>query len=71
LRACWQPALGGHLQRPAGGLPTHRRLPARYVVTSSIDGLSLLRRDLGGQADAADLKREVYDGKGLLRRSAA
>jgi len=40
-------------------------------VTSSIDGLSLLRRDLGGQADAADLKREVYDGKGLLRRSAA
>src|ERR1035441_6721255 len=27
LRAGWQPALGGHLQTPAGGLATRRRLP--------------------------------------------
>jgi hypothetical protein len=27
LRAGWQPALGSHLQTPAGGLPTRRRLP--------------------------------------------
>src|ERR1039458_3258997 len=26
LRAGWQPALGGHLQTPAGGVPTRRRL---------------------------------------------
>ena len=36
-----------------------------YVLTSSIDGLSLLRRDLEGLADAADLRRKVYGGKGL------
>jgi len=38
---------------------------SRYVLTSGIDGLSLLRRDLGGLADAADLQRKVYGGKGL------
>jgi hypothetical protein len=38
---------------------------ACYVMTSSIDGLSLLRRDLKSLADAADLKREIYGGKGL------
>jgi hypothetical protein len=34
-------------------------------LTSSIDGLSLLRRDLKGLADAADLNRKVYGDKGL------
>jgi len=54
-------------------LPEHRerfeafQFPkqARYVLTSSIDGLSLLRRDLKGLADAADLNRKVYGDKGL------
>src|ERR1035441_9311224 len=35
LRAGWQPALGGHLQTPAGGVPncpTSQHLPSRYFA---------------------------------------
>src|SRR5205085_5609805 len=33
---------------------------AQYVLVSSIDGLSLLRRDLASLADAADLQRPFF-----------
>ena len=36
-----------------------------FVLTSSIDGLSLLRRDLKGLAETADLARQVYGDKGV------
>jgi len=39
---------------------------AQYVLTASLDGLSLLRRDLKSLADEADLKRKVYGDKGLI-----
>jgi hypothetical protein len=35
---------------------------AQYVLVSSIDGLSLLRRDLASLADAADLSRPFFAG---------
>jgi len=35
---------------------------AHYALVSSIDGLSLLRRDLSSVADAADLKRPFFAG---------
>ena len=35
---------------------------AQYVLVSSIDGLSLLRRDLASLADAADLNRPFFAG---------
>jgi len=38
---------------------------AHYVLASSLDGLSLLRRDLKGLVEAADLDRKVYGEKGL------
>jgi hypothetical protein len=37
-----------------------------YVLTASIDGLSLLRRDLKGLVDPPDLNRKIYGGKGLV-----
>ncbi len=54
-------------------LPEHREAyqafqfpkQPRYVLTASIDGLSLLRRDLKSLADPADLKRKIYSGKSL------
>jgi hypothetical protein len=38
------------------------RIPkeAQYALAGSIDGLSLLRRDLAGLADAADLRRKFF-----------
>ena len=39
---------------------------AHYVLASSLDGLSLLRRDLKGLVEAADLNREVYGDKGMV-----
>ncbi len=36
-----------------------------FALTSSIDGLSLLRRDLKGLAETADLARRVYGDKGV------
>ncbi len=39
---------------------------ARYVLASSLDGLSLLRRDLQGLLDAPDLERKVYGDRGLV-----
>lgn len=39
---------------------------ARYVLASSLDGLSLLRRDLKGLVDGADLNRDVYVDTGRL-----
>jgi hypothetical protein len=38
---------------------------AQYVLLSSIDGISLLRRDLKSLVDAADSKRKVFGDKGL------
>jgi hypothetical protein len=38
---------------------------AQYVLSGSLDGLSLLRRDLKGLVDAKDLERKVYGDKGL------
>jgi Winged helix DNA-binding domain len=38
----------------------------RYVLTASIDGLSLLRRDLKGLMEPADFKREIYGDKGMV-----
>ena len=39
---------------------------ARYVLASSLDGLSLLRRDLKGLLDARDLERKVYGDRGMV-----
>ena len=39
---------------------------AQYVLASSLDGLSLLRRDLKGLLDARDLERKVYGDRGLV-----
>lgn len=41
-------------------------LTACYVLASSLDGLSLLRRDLKGLLDASDLERKVYGDRGLV-----
>ncbi len=38
----------------------------RYVLASSLDGLSLLRRDLKGLLEARDLERKVYGDRGLV-----
>jgi len=37
---------------------------AQYALTSSIDGLSLLRRDLAGMCEAVDLQRKWFVDKG-------
>ena len=39
---------------------------AQYVLASSPDGLSLLRRDLKGLLDDADVDRKVYGDRGLV-----
>ncbi len=39
---------------------------AQYVLASSLDGLSLLRRDLKGLLDARDLERKVYGDRGMV-----
>jgi hypothetical protein len=39
---------------------------AHYVLTSSIDGLQLLRRDLSGLCEAADLERKWFGEKGYV-----
>ncbi len=39
---------------------------AQYVLASSLDGLSLLRRDLKGLVDASDLDRKVYGDRGMI-----
>ena len=40
---------------------------AQYALVSSLDGLSLLRRDLKGLLDSADLDRSVYVEKGTMK----
>src|SRR5579862_110035 len=40
---------------------------AQYSLVSSLDGLSLLRRDLKGLLDSADAARSVYVEKGFMR----
>ncbi len=42
---------------------------AHYTLTSSIDGLALLRRDLAGMCEAADLKRQWFAEKGYVSGS--
>jgi hypothetical protein len=37
----------------------------RYVLVSSLDGMTLLRRDLKGLLASEDLKRRIFTGKGL------
>src|ERR1039457_148857 len=47
LRAGWQPALGGHSQTPAGGLPTRRRLttcPTRHLPSWYFASLNRVSR---------------------------
>jgi hypothetical protein len=39
---------------------------AQYALVSSLDGLSLLRRDMKGLLDSADLERSVYVEKGTM-----
>ncbi len=41
----------------------------QYVLTSSLDGLSLLRRDLKGLVDAPDIKRKVFADSGVKELS--
>lgn len=43
---------------------------AQYVLASSLDGLSLLRRDLKGLVDAGDLNREVHGGSRMVTLAA-
>ena len=45
------------------------RIPkqAQYALASSLDGLSLLRRDMKGLLDSADSARSVYVEKGFMR----
>src|SRR5258706_7677851 len=40
---------------------------AQYALLSSLDGLSLQRRDLKGLLDSADLDRSVYVEKGTVK----
>ena len=55
-------------------LPEHREQfekyqapkSAQYVLASSLDGLSLLRRDLKGLLDAGDLERKVYGDRSVV-----
>ena len=38
---------------------------AQYILVSSIDGIALLRRDIGALIDAADVSRSAFGGKGV------
>src|ERR1022692_5106011 len=69
LRASWQPALGGHWQTSAGGLPTRRRLPT-YPTSRHFPSLyfaSLIGPRFGGGSPDG-ISRQEEDGRHGSRR---